>query len=1143
MASVDKMENPVSAGNPALERIRMQSGVPRDRQHTAMQELTRPHIDSFNFLLHEGLNKIVQHMLPVEFETPAGQKCAVFLEEVNIVPPRLPESNKMTNTMKVYPAECRERRATYRGDVIVKVGWSMEGKTQGSLERVAGQIPIMVKSDACHLARLTPKDLIRHGEEAEEMGGYFIVNGQEKVVRMLILPRRNYPLCLKRPSWKARGEEYTEFGITVRCVRPDQSAVNMFLHYLQNGTVTIGFAYNKQIYYVPLVMVLKGLLNVSDKYIFDELTKGREEDSYYKGCVVFMLREMAEQGLLTRTQMLQYMGERFRIKLDIPAWYTHEQVGDFLMLQCICIHLASNEDKFNNLVYMTQKLFSFAQGRCAEESADNPMNQELLLSGHLVLMVLKEKLESWLLSVKMGLERVMKNKSSKSGFVLNAASMTEATRFCSSLTRPMEYLLATGNLASRSGLGLMQASGLSVVADKLNFYRFLSHFRCVHRGAFFAQMRTTGVRKLLPEAWGFLCPVHTPDGAPCGLLNHMSAYCQAVSVQLPTEPILEQLQALGMRPVGMPLPVPMSHCYPVLLDGRLVGYLPDAIAKDVVDELRLFKVSGMKKIPPVLEICLVPKTEVASLYPGVYLFSTPARMVRPVLNLAVNQTEMIGTFEQVFMDIAVTASEVHPGVTTHVEISEQSMLSVIATLTPFSDFNQSPRNMYQCQMGKQTMGTPLHAYQHRADNKLYRIQTPQSPIVRPHAHQHYNIDEFPLGTNAIVAVISYTGYDMEDAMTINKASYERGFGHGCIYKAVVIDLMEKTKDTAVAHSLIFCCKDATEGLDPDGLPPVGRLLKDGEPYYSYMNQQTGVVTVERFRGSEDAYVDHIKILGSETGQGILNKVCIVLRIVRNPTIGDKFSSRHGQKGVCSMLWPAENMPFTESGMTPDIIFNPHGFPSRMTIGMMIESMAGKSAALHGMFHDATPFTFSEDQSAADYFGELLSAAGYNYFGTERLYSGIDGRELQADIFFGVVYYQRLRHMVSDKFQVRTTGPVDPLTQQPVKGRKRMGGVRFGEMERDALIAHGTSFLLHDRLFNCSDRCKAHICIECGSLLSPVLEKPPPHTAAASFEAKRKWKCLTCGRSDKISIIAVPYVLRYLLAELAVMGIKVKLDVK
>lgn len=286
-------------------------------------------------------------------------------------------------------------------------------------------------------------------------------------------------------------------------------------------------------------------------------------------------------------------------------------------------------------------------------------------------------------------------------------------------------------------------------------------------------------------------------------------------------------------------------------------------------------------------------------------------------------------------------------------------------------------------------------------------------------------------------------------------------------------------------------------------------------------------------------MDNIKVCSNDSGSGKFKCVCVTVRVPRNPTIGDKFASRHGQKGILSRLWPMEDMPFTESGMVPDILFNPHGFPSRMTIGMLIESMAGKSAALHGLCHDATPFTFSEDNSALGYFGEMLKAAGYNFYGTERLYSGVSGLELEADIFIGVVYYQRLRHMVSDKFQVRTTGARDKVTNQPIGGRNVQGGIRFGEMERDALLAHGTSFLLHDRLFNCSDRSVAHVCVTCGSLLSPLLEKPPP---AWSALRNRKYTCTVCARSDTVDTISVPYVFRYFVAELAAMNIKVKLDV-
>jgi DNA-directed RNA polymerase I subunit RPA2 len=318
----------------------------------------------------------------------------------------------------------------------------------------------------------------------------------------------------------------------------------------------------------------------------------------------------------------------------------------------------------------------------------------------------------------------------------------------------------------------------------------------------------------------------------------------------------------------------------------------------------------------------------------------------------------------------------------------------------------------------------------------------------------------------------------------------------------------------------------------------------------------------------------IRILGpsSDKGSGAANqgvqRVSIKVRYNRNPVVGDKFSSRHGQKGVLSFLWPQQDMPFSDSGMNPDVIINPHAFPSRMTIGMLVESMAGKAGACNGHFQDATPFRFDEQHRVVDFFGDQLKTAGYNYYGTETMYSGVTGEPLHCDIYLGVVYYQRLRHMVSDKSQARATGPINQLTRQPVKGRKKHGGIRFGEMERDSLLAHGASFLLHDRLHNSSDRHLALVCKECGSMLSTYSVpsaatkvelskdsegKPVVTTSHVAFgfgadavsrstRTRRAPYCRLCETGDHCVAIPMPYVFRYLANELAGMNIKIQLDI-
>jgi DNA-directed RNA polymerase I subunit RPA2 len=276
------------------------------------------------------------------------------------------------------------------------------------------------------------------------------------------------------------------------------------------------------------------------------------------------------------------------------------------------------------------------------------------------------------------------------------------------------------------------------------------------------EMKTTAVRKLLPDQWGFLCPVHTPDGGPCGLLGHLSLKC---SVMTYPEPLTgkkglvnldDLLLSLGVAPVGAGGQsgdgrAASTHSHlSVSLDGRVIGGASPATCKMIGTRLRQLKVGDTPSVPPTLEVALILPGNPGAPYPGLYLFSKAARLARPVLHRSSGKVEMIGPMEQAFMDIACLDQDIREGITTHQELDPTNMLSLIANLTPFSDQNQSPRNMYQCQMGKQTMGTPCHSLSYRPDNKLYKLQTPQAPIVQTATHSEYKMDEYPNGTNAVV---------------------------------------------------------------------------------------------------------------------------------------------------------------------------------------------------------------------------------------------------------------------------------------------------------------------------------------------------------------------------------------------------------
>ncbi len=1153
-----------------------------EASHTPdVHAIVRPHIEAFNMIFEGGLlEKSVAAMEAREVRDNDGNVLRFWLDNVQVSKPMLSDREDSSLNRFLMPRECRERGISYRAKMIGTLMYSVNGGAERSEVRSLGLLPIMVGSSRCHLEDLSPAQLVERREESEEVGGYFIVNGIERIIRLLIANRRNHPIALFRPSLAKRGIQYSSYGMQIRCVRNDESSQTVYLHYLLNGAFMMRVHVRKAEYLIPLMLVLKALIETDDREIMEGILHGDTEDTFVSGRVEAMLRDFKKERLYTQRQCLAYLGERMKTVMGLGEGTTSEEIGREFLARYVLVHLPSNGDKFALFLAMMRRMYAVIGSKCAVDNADAPCNHEVLLGGQIYLNYLKEKLDDWLLAIKLSISIDMRRAASAlaskgaagAGMTAtfeNASFVQKAIgKAPSDVGRKMEYFLATGNLVSSTGLDLQQTSGYTIVAEKLNFMRYISHFRSIHRGAFFAELKTTAVRKLMPEAWGFMCPVHTPDGSPCGLLNHLSHECRLLTAGITME------EADDLTVVVLSLPNCQPHIrrskyeagrVPIMMDGRWIGNIHPVHVVGVARQLRAIKAKG--GIPPMVEIVAVPTSD-GGLYPGLFLFTGATRMMRPVYTVAGGDSSSageeqsviyVGTFEQMYLDIAVKDEEVVPGLSEFVEISPTAIMSVVANLTPFPDFNQSPRNMYQCQMAKQSMATPLHNYPHRTDNKLYRLLTPQSPIVRTESHNRYGMDNFASGTNAVVAVISYTGYDMEDAMILNKSAFERGLKHGVVYKSEFYDISDReVRGEPRSHFFGFGHggttaaaarpgREAPTTVEVDGLPAVGQRVKSGDVLFSVFDESTGRTRVQRYKGFEDAYIDEVRLLGidnsSHSSAVPLQKIHIKYRIPRNPVIGDKFSSRHGQKGVCSQKYPLVDLPFTESGMTPDIIINPHAFPSRMTIGMFVESMAAKAGALHGMAQDATPFKFSEEHTPVEYFGEQLRAAGYNYYGNEPMYSGITGGEMKADIYIGVVYYQRLRHMVSDKYQVRTTGPVHNLTQQPVKGRKRAGGIRFGEMERDSLLAHGVSFLLQDRLMNCSDYSQSYICRRCGSVLSPTILMPSFGAPAAQPGGnKARVSCHTCDRSDAIDVIAIPFVFRYLAAELMAMNIEIRLHV-
>uniref|UniRef100_A0A0K0DSU1 DNA-directed RNA polymerase subunit beta n=1 Tax=Strongyloides stercoralis TaxID=6248 RepID=A0A0K0DSU1_STRER len=1108
------------------------------------------HINSYNYFTDYGANLAAIDVPPEKWKLSNGDCIEVYYTGATIGKPVSIEDSIGNSFMKVMPSECRMRGLSYSGVLSVNVSIRINGNRLDTFDINIGMVPIMLCSNKCYLNGMNKNQLVKAGEESLERGGYFIVNGSEKIIRLLIGNRRNYPLAIKRKGLRDKGEMFSEYAVMLRCIKENHSASILNIHYLESSTLCLSIQYRQEIFYVPFIYVMKALVPYSDKEIFEILMRGRENDNFWHGCVNNMISSCQDSGIFTQDQALSAVGARFRIVLGykVGEWESDKAAAKTLFKYTLCINLEKDEEKFELLAYSAQKLIALVKKEIMPESLDNPQFQEATTPGQVINLVLREKLENSLAAVRVGVNKHFE-KYPTSSMSLNIIQKFFPAFKRGIISNGLSYLLATGNITTKNGLGIQQTSGMSVIAERINQLRFISHFRAIHRGSFFMEMRTTDVRKLKPEAWGFICPVHTPDGGPCGLLNHLTASCDVTTHYHNLKKLKNYLKELYVIPHSeMQLHDSKSSYYPVLLDGIFIGFIDKSFAPNVERKLRSVKVNrDDDRVPYNAEITLIKAStdpqNIATQYPGLYIFTEPGRLIRPVKNLLWNEVEFIGTFEQVYMSIVIKPEEGQEGVTMHQELHPSSLFSFAGNLIPFPDHNQSPRNVYQCQMGKQTMGTAVHAWRYRADGKMYRLMFPQSPLLKTEAYDKYEMDEYPLGTNAIIAVISYTGYDMEDAMVINKASFERGYGHGCVIKVERIDLME---DDDKMMGIKYFAKDPNmkcNTIDSDGLPIIGRIYKADEIFISYYDTNTGKYRTMKTHNPEPYNCISVRIVRDSRGKCNCHAL-IEWRVPRNPIIGDKFASRHGQKGINSFLWPVESLPFSESGMVPDVIFNPHGYPSRMTIGMMIETMAGKAAACHGEYYDASPFVFNEKHTAIDHFGQYLEKAGFNYYGNEVLYSGVDGREMEVQIFMGIVYYQRLRHMVSDKFQVRSTGPIDPIHHQPIKGRKAGGGIRFGEMERDALIAHGSSFCLQDRLFNCSDRDLSFVCRNCKNIFSVVSTKGNfklsnlSITNNGAIDLGMKKICYICKKSDNVYPIQLPRVFKYLVAELASMNIKV-----
>ena len=1035
------------------------------------------------------------------------------------------------------PMMARLRNMTYSAPVYLEFTIVEEGMEIEEVEEEIGNMPVMVKSMLCNLHRhyLTGEGssdddyknaLILKGEDPQDPGGYFIVNGTERVLVCLEDLAPNRVMVENEQRYQRKTELAKVFS-----QREGFRALTV-VEKKKDGILQVSIPVASG--QVPLAVLMMALGMESADDIMQAITN----DPEMQNLILANIEEIhSTEGIYTTQEALEYMERRFAAGQSKE--YRKKRIN-YILDNTLLPHLNTTyEARLKKAVFlgrMAREVLELNRGQRKPDDKDHYANKRLKLAGNLMEELFRSGLQALLNDMKYQMERsYSKRKENR----IHHAVRRDV------LTNKIMHAMATGNWTGGR-------AGVSQLLDRTCNMATLSHLRRVISPLTRSQPHFEA-RDLHPTQFGRLCPNETPEGQNCGLVKNLALMVD-VSENLPDAHIREVLDELDIHPIKEG----EAQLGKVYFNGDLIGTHESPV--DLVTEIRQRRRKNM--------ISNVVNVRYDDSLNDVIINSDPGRIRRPLLVVGRNNrlnikerdidslqqgksewddllnkgiVEYIDAEEEENCLIALNEDDLERNKKTHkyshMEVDPMTILGVATSNVPFPEHNSSPRCTMGAGMSKQSLGLGQANYRIRPDTRGHLLHYPERPMLQTEAMKYNTLRTRPAGQNMVVAVMSYHGYNMEDALIFNQGSIDRGIGRSTFVRTYMSEerrypggqedrFVIPGPDVRGARS-----EEAYFYLEEDGLiypeidlsgkevligktsPP--RFLSEPTDFLSPQKVRESSVTV---RHGEKGTVDSVMLSETENGSRIAR---IRVRDQRVPEMGDKFASRHGQKGVIGHIVPAEGMPFTEQGITPDLIINPHAIPSRMTVAHLLEMIGGKVGSMEGRAVDGSAFSGEKENDLRTSLAEF----GFRHSGREVLYDGQTGRRIDAEIFIGVIYYQKLHHMVSGKLHARSRGPVQLLTRQPTEGRARMGGLRFGEMERDCLIAHGAAMVIKDRLLDESDKTVQFVDSQSGHI---------------GYLDRRGVLTSPMGDNTSIYPVTMSYAFKLLLEELKSLGIAARL---